>query len=284
MLWINKANGRETLMMFASDLDRTLIYSKKSMMLPDNQTVSFQLIEKKEEKEISFMTDHAISLLQKLAKEMLFVPVTTRTIEQYERISLFHHSMKVPYAITSNGGNILIDGKIDVDWNNRVVQSIKDQCLPKSNVLNAFSDISHDEWVLKAREADDLFCYFIIDPEKVPECELGDFRNWLSNQGWDSSLQGRKLYFVPKPVNKWRAVNYIKEREEKSFLFAAGDSQLDYDMLKMADMSYAPLHGELKYVITNEKYSSNIKATNSKGILASEELLQNIILQIPVRI
>ena len=56
-------------------------------------------------KEISFMTEKAIALLRELSEEMMFVPVTTRTVEQYNRVSLFREEIRPTYAITSNGGS-----------------------------------------------------------------------------------------------------------------------------------------------------------------------------------
>lgn len=49
-----------------------------------------------------------------------FIPVTTRTIEQFQRITLFQNEIIPEYAITSNGGNILHNGKQDVTWNKEI--------------------------------------------------------------------------------------------------------------------------------------------------------------------
>ncbi|HJV17288.1 MAG TPA: hypothetical protein VJ546_07900, partial [Bacillales bacterium] len=67
-------------MIFATDLDRTLIYSnraleefgapEKSALLP---------VEKKDEKWISFMTKASFDLLKEIYNRFLFIPVTTRT-------------------------------------------------------------------------------------------------------------------------------------------------------------------------------------------------------------
>ena len=75
-------------MMFASDLDGTLIYSKRRFG-EETLNVSVRNVEVYNGREISFMTEKAIALLRELSDEMMFVPVTTRTVEQYNRSRYF---------------------------------------------------------------------------------------------------------------------------------------------------------------------------------------------------
>ncbi|WP_051316967.1 HAD family hydrolase [Ectobacillus panaciterrae] len=255
-------------MMFASDLDQTLIYSKKAFRCEMGET-DVQLIEVLEGKEISFMTRKAISMLKNLANQVLFVPVTTRTIEQYRRISLFQHEIIPEYAVTSNGGHILHKGMVDKEWSQKIRNKLF-ECQPKEAILNKFKEIYHEEWVLTQKTADDLFCYAIVAQDRIPHDELEAFGEWLTQNGWTYSLQGRKLYFVPNPVNKWEAVEYIKKMTNKKKVATAGDSLLDLPMLEVADFAFSPVHGELDRMTL----SKHIIRTSQSGILASEEILQ----------
>ena len=56
----------------------------------------------------------AAARLRALAADGLVVPATTRTIAQYHRIELPGSPFR--YAVTSNGGNILVDSVPDPDW------------------------------------------------------------------------------------------------------------------------------------------------------------------------
>lgn len=260
-------------MIFASDLDRTLIYSKKFVSKHEH----IQLIETKGEEAISFMTQEAINLLKELSEEILFIPVTTRTIEQYRRISLFQEEIRPKYAIVSNGGNILIDGEVDPEWNHAIQKRIKEECLPFEEVQSKFEEIASKQWVISKKVADDLFSYCIIHPECVPMEVLDSFIHWLEDKHWRVSLQGRKLYFVPKCVCKWEATQYIKMRENINFVASAGDSLLDLPMLKMADYAVSPPHGEI-YKAYNQVHETiqNITFTENEGIFAAEEILEKI--------
>ncbi len=263
-------------MIFASDLDQTLIYSKRAFRLPDSITnPEVKLVEMMDDQEISFMTIKAIALLEEVAKKMLFIPVTTRTMEQYRRIFLFHKKIIPPYAVTSNGGNIIINGSIDADWSHRIVTLTNENSLTKEDMLSKFSEIQHEQWVHSVNTADDLFCYCIVDQKAVPHDELTSFKRWLDSQGWNVSLQGRKLYFVPKHVNKWDAVHYLKELTNETFVATAGDSLLDLCMLNVSDYAIAPLHGELYDADRND--TRHINRTGRAGIFAAEDILESVL-------
>ncbi|MBS2967438.1 haloacid dehalogenase [Metabacillus sp. KIGAM252] len=259
-------------MIFASDLDQTLIYSRRSFR-HDPAEEDIRLIETLDGKEISFMTHRAIELLKQVAERAMFVPVTTRTIEQFKRITIFQSELSSEYAVTSNGGNILKNGTPDADWNRLITGQLKNG-LAREDMLEKFKEIAHDEWVLKQRTADDLFSYCIIDRDKVP-AELDSFTKWLSEAGWTHSMQGRKLYFVPKPVSKWAAIEYIKGIEGKQTVAAAGDSLLDLCLLENADFPFAPRHGELQEQ-GQDSYGKIIR-TEQEGIFASEEILAKVL-------
>lgn len=270
MLRINSTAKEEPIMIFASDLDQTLIYSRKSfrMQIEDKH---IQLVETLDGKEISFTTHKTISLLQRLQSQAHFIPVTTRTLEQFQRITLFQKDVVPEYAVTSNGGNILHNGKQDTAWKKNIQTKLITECMAKEDVLKEFQNISHEEWVLSQKTADDLFHYCIIDRENIPYEELASFTAWLDTQGWNHSLQGRKLYLVPKPVNKWDAIAYLKQITETKTVITAGDSLLDLCMLEGANHAFAPLHGELE--TKQGSLLPHITKTNEIGIYAAEEIV-----------
>lgn len=108
----------------ASDLDRTLIYSARSAELPPGSPVRLRLVERDGEgAPLSHLTERAAQLLAELAGEAVFVPATTRTVEQYRRIRLPGPAVGgaaadwcPPYAICANGGRLLVAGEPDQDW------------------------------------------------------------------------------------------------------------------------------------------------------------------------
>ncbi|MDR0269894.1 HAD family hydrolase [Paenibacillus sp.] len=260
------------MMLFASDLDKTLIFSKKSMgeSLSDHELVP---VEEKGGVFTSYMTRSALLQLASIAQVSSFVPVTTRTVSQYRRVFQFSKQMDVKYAITSNGGNVLVDGEPDQEWGERIriaAQSSAD----REDIKKMYDEIASSEWALRGWLCDELFYTMIIDPEKAPFSVLDEFRQRLLVHGWALSIQGRKVYLVPAGITKGDALLYVKERIAASYIAASGDSLLDESLLRVADYAIAPRHGEL-YAFYGES-SLHHQFTESSGIRASEELLERV--------
>jgi hydroxymethylpyrimidine pyrophosphatase-like HAD family hydrolase len=264
-------------MLFASDLDQTLIYSHRTLM--NKELVELEQIRPVEwldHQYISFMTQKALSKLKEISDKIIFVPVTTRTIIQYQRINFHEYNISHQYAVTSNGGTIFHRGVEDLNWKRHVLAG-RDHCMAAHDLVEKFEEIAHPSWVIKdsGKLADGLFYYCLIDREKIPLAEVAGFKLWASDNLWELSIQGRKLYLVPINVNKKAAIQYIKENEGVKRVFAAGDSLLDLEMLKAADLAIAPAHGELfSQYAQRMKGIENIRFTQKSGIEAAEEILE----------
>jgi len=263
--------------MFASDLDQTLIYSYRSFSSEQVQEKILP-VEWLEDRYISYMTQSSLNKLKVLSRELLFVPVTTRTKLQYHRINFQQYGLSYPYAVTSNGGTIFHKGVEDQDWMKQVSAG-RDNCLATEELIQKFNELSHPSWVLQdsGKLADDLFYYCLIEREKIPLGEVAAFKLWAKDNNWELSIQGRKLYLVPFNVSKKAAIQYIKAKEGIDQVEAAGDSLLDLDMLKDADIALAPAHGEL-YSLYSQKISGleTIQFTQKSGIKAGEEILEYV--------
>ena len=252
---------------FASDLDRTLIYSHR--MIEPGAPSDVHLIETLDGKDISYISSYSRKALQQLNNEIYFIPVTTRTIEQYQRISLFQTTIQPEYAVTSNGGHILKDGNVVKEWSDQLNASLE-TCLSLPVFIRHLEERVTGNWVERIRQADHLFVYLIIRRDQVSREELSSLFKWAREQGWQPSLQGRKVYFVPNPVNKWKAVEYLKNELGLSYVYTAGDSLLDYELVKNGDFGFVPLHGEVL-----ESYPG-LHKTKAHGMAASDEILLSI--------
>lgn len=254
-------------MIFASDLDQTLIYSERFLTEFPGEVVAVEI-----GKYSSYMTKRASELLKIISSKITFIPCTTRTIEQYNRIQYFRDSIRPNYAVVSNGANILLSGVVDLGYQERLFYQLLNECLASKDVLAEFSKLASKEWAQPMHEADKTFHYCIIDRQKIPLEELKSFGNWVEKQQWTMSIQGRKLYLIPKIVNKGNALRRIMELAGKSEVFSAGDSLLDLPLLWEGKHSISPAHGE----IFEQYCDAGWIFTKSSGILAGEEILSEI--------
>ncbi|AYN35862.1 hypothetical protein DUI70_5367 [Streptomyces albus] len=229
----------------ASDLDRTLIYSSAALQLgvPDAEAPRLLCVEVYEGKPLSYMTETAARLLAELAEATVFVPTTTRTREQYGRI---HLPGPLPrFAICANGGHILVEGVPDLEWHAQVTRKIARECAPLDEVRDHLRSAADRAWLLKERVAEDLFAYLVVERALLPDGWVKELGEWAEARGWTVSLQGRKIYAVPRPLTKSAAMRELARRTGAELTLAAGDSLLDADLLLAADRSWRPGHGEL---------------------------------------
>ena len=108
-------------MVFATDLDRTLIYSNKFLNKENKKYISgFP-----DGVGFSFLTNKTIEYLTNIKERIDVVPCTTRSREQFNRIPLFKDCK---YSICSNGATIFHNGKVDSQWN-MVMRKNMDFCM-----------------------------------------------------------------------------------------------------------------------------------------------------------
>ncbi|MBV7698420.1 HAD family hydrolase [Streptomyces sp. TRM70350] len=258
----------------ASDLDRTLIYSSAalSLTMPDARAPRLLCVEVHESKPLSYMTETAAGLLTELADAAVFVPTTTRTRKQYLRINLPGPMPK--YAICANGGHLLVDGVPDPGWHASVTARLADECASLAEVQEHLLRAADPVWVRKHRVADDLFAYLVVERELLPEDWVKELAVWAENRGWTVSLQGRKIYAVPKPLTKSAAVHEVARRTGADLTLAAGDSLLDADLLLAADKGWRPSHGELA---DSGWTAPDITSLPERGVLAGERILREFL-------
>ncbi|MGW0816107.1 HAD family hydrolase [Streptomyces viridiviolaceus] len=258
----------------ASDLDRTLIYSAAALGLtmPDVRAPRLLCVEVYESKPLSYMTETAAELLTGLGDAAVFVPTTTRTRKQYQRINL--PGPRPTYAICANGGHLLVDGVSDPAWHARVTARLADECAPLDEVQEHLLRVADPVWVRKHRIAEDLFAYLVVERRLLPEDWVKELAVWAGNRGWTVSLQGRKVYAVPVPLTKSAAVREVARRTGADLTLAAGDSLLDADLLLAADRGWRPGHGELADAGWT---APTVSALPERGVLAGERILREFL-------
>lgn len=265
---------------FASDLDQTLIYSHRFLEnFSQEEKNRVDLVEIFEEREISFISKFVKEEIKKIIPKNLFIPVTTRTIAQFSRIKFFSQELNLKYAITSNGGNILVNGERSEEWQDIIENSLKTESIDKTIVLEEFNKIRDDSWSKECILADDLFYYSIIEKTNIPWDKFELFSLWLDKKGWVSSIQGRKMYFVPKCVDKWIALKYIADLEKGKKIISSGDSKLDVNMIINSTIGIVPSHGQEAIEFIGEQ-KSNIHITETKGIFAADEIIRKVLLEL----
>ncbi|BCB04117.1 HAD family hydrolase [Bacillus sp. KH172YL63] len=246
---------------FASDLDRTLIFSPR-MLAAYGSDGNEECIELLDGKPISYISTKTKAILKQINDDMLFIPVTTRTIEQYKRIQLFQDTIKPDYAITSNGGTILKRGEVWKEWTIHVEQLLQNST-PLKEIMKKVTALNDTNWIKKIKPGDSVFFYIILHTDRFSSDRFLELRALADHLGWQVSLQGRKLYFIPKVLTKWTALRYLRVALGLDDICTAGDSILDFELITNGTYGIAPLHGEVleKFPILNQTREAGINAS-----------------------
>lgn len=213
---------------FATDLDNTLIYSYKWADATDI------CIEKKEGKSLCYMSSTVYFQLKKLSEKIMIIPVTTRSLEQFNRIQL--PFCQVPsYALVSNGGILLKNGEVDKQWLEQTKQLVAD--------CNKQLDIAYDylegaeERNFELRRVDELF---LFTKSKQPTKTIDRLKSQLDLDKVAIESSDKKIYVLPKCLTKGLAIKRLRKILPIKNLLAAGDSiDFDLSMLKEADIAIA---------------------------------------------
>lgn len=243
------------MIVFNTDLDNTIIFSYKHSI-----GKSKRCAEVYQGREISFITEKTFELLQTVREKVLFVPTTTRTVEQYNRINLGIGTPK--YALVCNGGVLLIDGEEDNRW---YEESLKLTVDCTSELKEAEDLLEADRY--RSFEVRNIRELFVFTKSSDPLKSVENLKKRLNTDKMDVFSTGVKVYAVPKTLSKGSAIERFRAMLNPDTVIAAGDSEFDISMLEKADISIAP------------KELSEISALPENSLLSDEKIFSEFVLK-----
>ena len=257
-------------MIFASDLDRTLIHPYRT--LPAARRDDAPVAEIYEGRPITVCSLTTLEYLDQLAALDAFVAVTTRSLHQLQRVEPIWERARRSWAICANGATLLAHGEVDREWK-AIVDELCRGCAAPAEATDAlhaaFGPCDADGWLLRVRDCDERFIYAICELERLPDGLAAAAADAMRPLGWEAVLHGRKLYLLPTGLTKLRCVEHLAERAGASRVLAAGDSLLDADLLAAADVAWCPRDAEL---VTWDAVPDGVRVTEGEHIDAAEEI------------
>lgn len=224
--------------LYASDLDRTLIFSER-FIFENPTSAKYSPVEYKEDRIISYMSNDVNSKLHCINdnKKVQFVPVTTRSLSEYKRVNL---GFTPEYAIVANGAIILHNGEVMEEWNDYIKSK-----LDYTEVLDLSQDICDliDSLVKQPKLIDNSYLFFKINDQALFDEEVVNLINRYPN--WTFTRQVNKCYAIPNHFSKQIALRWLWHKLNHPYIVASGDSELDLPMLTLANRAIIPSHGSL---------------------------------------
>ena len=255
-------------MFFAVDLDNTLIYSYKKNL---SRRVC---VEWKEEKELSYMTPTAHNLLKEAVRRGEIVPLTSRSVEQYRRISFFP-GYQFPFALVCNGAILLRDGEIDEKWREeslRMVEPAMGEVEKARQILETDPDINFE-----IRLIDGLW---LFTKSENPKQTISRLQNALNGElVWIMDYK-EKINVVPHSIDKGEGLRRFMEFRGDYHAVCAGDSVFDLPMLKKAKTAVIPDVAEIKKALGDH---SDVVVCEGEETAFSDGVLRSILRELDKR-
>lgn len=207
---------------FASDLDNTFMFSYKHKKDDD---ICIEILDGKEQ---GFCRKESFQKLEHIQKKALFIPITTRSMAQYQRIQFPQYCMP-QYALTTNGAILLVNGEIDAQWyahSKKLSDAYQTELCQIKTMLPDIKEIK------RFRMIDDMYLFAACENQEDAEKS----KTYLEGKTkLDVLVSGRKLYFFPPMLDKGTAIARLREKFQSAYIISAGDSSIDIPMLEQAD-------------------------------------------------
>jgi len=215
------------------DLDNTIIFSHRRQI---GEKIP---VEYYNDKEQSYMPVDAYRLLQESDTDSI-IPLTSRTLAQYDRIHFFEDERILHYALLDNGGILLINGKEDIRWTAETMELIGADLTRMKILEEQFSKFGE----IKLQDG---IVYFL----KL--ADIGDMPR-VSKLAKENNLMlfnhMNKVYICSQKLSKGNAIKRFIERYGADYVISAGDTWVDVSMMEYSD--YGVYANELKDVFTDD--------------------------------
>ena len=254
-------------MIFASDLDNTLIHSKQH--IPKDTTVICVEYIKDKQKPVTYMTPKAISLLNEIALKCQFIPVTAREIKQFKRI---FNMENCPYAITSNGAVIFDHGKKIQEWEKIIAKITETESNHYTQITNKLNEYAY-LFEKPPRIVDNT----VIMTKLLTTLEsnhpfIKQLTQYIEQMDWNITIQQKKIYIAPHTISKEKALAFLLNKLKFQTLITAGDGAMDLNFINQGDIRFLPKDSEAYLYITDH----HAYHTVTNGPIGTEEMLLQI--------
>ncbi|MGL5069398.1 MAG: HAD family hydrolase [Sarcina sp.] len=239
---------------FVTDLDRTIIHAKNK---------GYKCVEYIGEREITYMTEKSYDDFRDLLniKKIKFIPCTMRNIKQTLRVD-FIREYNPKVMICTNGAQIYVDGKLDLEWDEKVKEIV--------NQKEVNENIKYIESLhLKYEEVRNIEGFYVTIKCVAKEDAFEVF-SVLKNK-FKANIKvmhiGVKVFIIDEKINKIYAVDYITKKYKIENLITAGDSEVDFEFTTRGS-AVIPKHACFRH--------DNAFVTEKEGIHSTEDLIDYI--------
>ncbi|GAA0348340.1 HAD hydrolase family protein [Bacillus carboniphilus] len=223
-------------MIFASDLDRTLIYSTRALKEYNQLDLDLVLVESANNHQ-SYMSKESYEMLEEISRKILFIPVTTRTNAQFKRLKLPLAKSQNHFHITSNGAHIFVNGKKDLRWERKLQSKMENLTYTSFHIAEQIKELQIDPDKITIRNYQNLY-FSITGKEASFKKEIKEWVLKVRGMGWKVYFHRNRCYIMPPFLKKGESIRYLKQELGENVVWGAGDSIMDSSLLQVCEQKY----------------------------------------------
>ncbi|MEM9049168.1 MAG: hypothetical protein AAGC92_10645 [Pseudomonadota bacterium] len=243
-----------------TDLDDTLFQTARK--LPKAVLADARPVAQAHNGAHSYMTAQQAQLMAFLRQGGLVVPVTARGSEAFGRVAL---DWPGP-AIIANGARILTDGQDDPAY----AAAMRSALAPHRDALVALPqaarqaalarDMAVRAWAVEEPGLAGVYAVVKANPG-TDEARLAELEQPLAAglpPGWRRHRNGNNLAFLPPPVSKRHAVQWLLARLRQELgpilTIGLGDSLSDLDFMRLCDVWMTPAASQIDTALPTDPW------------------------------
>lgn len=258
-------------MIFATDLDNTLIHSHRRISDPSDCVV----VETKDKKSISYMSKKAYKLFEKLKndKNLTIIPVTARSTEQFDRITV---TQDCPYAILASGATILDHGKPIEIWSN-FVDNTRDKHVKTYEFFDQYLSQNLHHMSIGPRRVNNVVIFFKLNEDEDNHLFINELHRLATAHHWNFTLQRAKGYLAPSEISKESALSFLINHLQDDLVITAGDGYMDVPFIRLGTVhKFIPIDTEA-YGQRHACYPYKVIDNSQKGTCRMLEIITDTI-------
>jgi hydroxymethylpyrimidine pyrophosphatase-like HAD family hydrolase len=231
---------------YATDMDRTVIFSSAFLRevgrTVEGEGKNLEVVELKGDKVVSYISKEVKRQLTELSRrpEVEFVPVTTRSLEQFQRINIGDAHK---YAIIDCGGTILEDGVPIEEWE----EYVRNQYV-RPAMMGLILDLQDIKGIEEVKIVDQKFLFAKIGDSTINDGNYFDEASLYVKERYpdfEIVRQNKKVYAIPRAFSKAVALRWLQHRIGIYNTVVSGDALVDLPMLAIANYAVVPTHGDI---------------------------------------
>lgn len=205
------------------------------------------------------MSKKTYELFEKLKndKNLTIIPVTARSTEQFDRITV---TQDCPYAILASGATILEHGEPVKEWSNFVDHTC-DNHVKNYEFFDQYLSQNIRHMSIGPRRVNNIVIFFKLSQDENNHAFLRELQEFATARNWNLTIQRAKCYLAPREISKESALQFLIDYIGDKQIITAGDGRMDIPFIKLGNI--------FKFIPVDTEAFAHLRACSPCTVIAN---------------